>query len=419
MRNGPRNPVLVGTISAIVMLVVFTFIFVSGAPGAPTLNLPWSSQMTVKAELTSADNLQQKASVEIAGIKVGEVKDVQSSGDKALVTMVVEGRYADIHKDAHVLLRPHGLFGPKYIDLQPGSAQSPKLTGDDVIPSTSSAQPVDLDQVLQELQAPEQQQLRTALVEFGKAAASRGDDVNGLIKAGNSLSQALQPALLAVNSVNPSLNQAIIKDEAFNASFSQAPLDQLVANNNAVLQQFAANSDHLQSLLTHADSSLSQLDVALTGQGGSIRSFLDSVNGAVDRLNRFNDLIGLFGANLTGKEAGSTDVTKGLIAAIENPKSAFAGYNPCTPGVDSDCPSRGPMAGQKHYLEVTAFQEANPASNQPGASLFPCTIFGAPTNIPGCNGSVGAKGGASSGAPGRATLVSGADLSGFADFLGP
>jgi virulence factor Mce-like protein len=312
---------------------------------------------------------------------VGEVHDVTSQGNIAVATLILDKSYSDIHSDAQVLLRPHGLFGPKYIEITPGTSTAPVVGDGGTISAANSVQPVDLDQLLQALQAPEAQNLRTAIVELGKAAAGKGDDVNHLLSASKTLTQTLQTPLQTLDNVSTNLSDFLVKDEAFNASFAQTPLDQLVASSNTTLAAFAANATQLGSLLDHADSTLTQLDSALGGEQTHIRQTLETLPATIDKLNTFNSVIGLFAANLTGKEAGFTyhgpkDVTQGIIDAIENIKSAFSSYD-CSV-TTSPCPE----ADKEYYLRVQVFNLGGSAQTTQQLQQIVC-MLPVPPGLPG------------------------------------
>lgn len=365
MQRRRVDPFKSGLVTAIVMVVAMVVVFVGGMPAGPQIPLPWNHTSTLHVILANSDALESHASVEIAGVKVGEVHDVSGTSDgHSLVTMTIDSRYFDVHQDAQIALRPHGLFGPKYIDLIPGSSAAPQVADGATIAINRTVQPVDLDQILKALQAPEAQNLRTAIVQFGIAASGRGNDANHLIASADHLALALDTPLQALDQVGPDLSNMLVQDESFNASFAQTPLDQLVANSNTTLEALAQNEQHLESLLQHADSVLTTLDQSLNGQGGSIRAILQEAPTTIDELDQFNKLLGLFGANLTGKDSSmpnDTDVTNGIIAAIENPKSAFASSDPCTPG-QNHCPADG----REHYLRVQVFNLAG-SDNVTGA----------------------------------------------------
>jgi virulence factor Mce-like protein len=357
------NPFASGLVAAVVLFVVMTLVVITGIPAGPQIPLPWSQKMTFKVQLADADALAPHASVEVAGVKVGEVQSVAAQGGLAVATLQVQHEFSDIRKDATVYLRAHGLFGPKYIAIIPGTAASPALHDGDTILASQTVQPVDLNAILQDLQTPEQQSLRTFFVQFGEAAAGRGQDVNHLLQAANSLTQVLDAPVKAVGSVAPQLSDMLINNEAFNAYFAQTPLDQLVANSEQTWQAFAANAGHIESLLVHANSALNSLDTALNGQSGNLATVIHQLgqpNGTIDKLNKFTYLISLFGANFTGKEVAlGTDpadlnVVNDIIGAVTNVASALYFSDTCTPGPaganDNHCSVSAD--GRQHYLQV-------------------------------------------------------------------
>jgi phospholipid/cholesterol/gamma-HCH transport system substrate-binding protein len=368
MRTKPRvNPVMVGLVAAVVMVAVLVEVVVSTIPGGPPM--PWSHPYQIKVQLADADNLEKHSGVEIAGVKVGEVHAVEGQGDHAVVTVSLDPQYTDIHSDARALLRPHGFFGPKYLEIVPGTASAPLLHAGDVIAEKSTVLPVDLDQILHALGADQRQNLQTAVVQLGQAAAGRGDDVNHLLAAANTLTATLLDPVTALNSVAPNLSDMLVQNDAFNADFAQTPLDQLVANTNRTLAAFASNSTQLESLLTHADSTLTTLDTALSGQGGNLRAILEQAPGVIDRLNQFNGLLGAFGANLRGLQPGQpVDVTPGIIGAIENVRSAFAQSDPCTKNPGQPC---SPGDNRQHYARIQVF---GLLPNLP----IPCSVLAVP-----------------------------------------
>lgn len=416
MRTQPRvNPVVTGAITAVVCLLMIVATIVTGLPGGPPIP-GFPHGVRIKVALSDADALQAHAAVQIAGVKIGEIQKVElASNNVAIVTMDINQDHSDIHQDAVASLRPHGLFGPKFIDLNPGTQSAPLLHEGDTIPGSQTIQPVDLDQVLQELQADERVQLQTLIVELGKAAAGRGDDVNHLFSAARSVTSVLDSPVLALDSVASNFNDYTVQNQAFNAEFAKTPLDQLIANSNRTLKAFADNSDHLKSVLVHANSTLNQLDQVLTGHVQDLRTTLEQLPAILDKLDRFNGLLSVFGANLTGKEPGVSDATQGIIAAIENIRSAFSSSNPCTPGV-GNCPSDG----RSHYVRVQVFNLSpvgNPISaictgtqGIPGAGALPL-----PPGIITCPASAPAHSGPASIAVGSAT----ADAAVFANLLTP
>ena len=377
------DPVWIGGVTAVVLIVVLIAVLVSGIPGGPQIPGPWNQNMTLHVQLADSRALDPHASVEMAGVKIGEVQSVAGQGSVAVATLQLYQQYSDIHRDATVYLRPHGLFGPKYIDIVPGSKASPVLRDGDTIAVGQTVEPVDLDAILQALQAPEQQNLRTALVELGQASAGKGDEVNHLLASAHSLTQVLDQPLRNLDQVAPQLSDALLNGDAFNNSLAQTPLDQIVANSETTFNAFAANAGRLNSLLVHANSTLNSLQSALAGNGNNLGNALAmlgkqqtvpstfSATGQaapsslsdVQQLQDFAYLLGLFGDNLTGRDPTyrAADVRNGINGAITNVASALSGFdNSCAlavPGAapPNHCPTATQLANQDHYLQVEVF----------------------------------------------------------------
>jgi virulence factor Mce-like protein len=426
-----RNPFASGLAATIVLAVLMVGVVISGIPAGPQIPVPWDQKKTLHVQLVDADALAPHASVEIGGVKIGEVQSVSAQGSYALATLVIEKRYGDLHRDATIYLRAHGLFGPKYIAIVPGTSSAPVVADGETFGVERTVQPVDLNAILQDLQAPEQQKLRTFIVEFGKAAAGKGDDVNHLFAAANSLTQVLDTPVQALDQVAPQLSDFIAKNEAFNAYFAQAPLDQLVANSETTVKVFADNAGHLQSLLAHANTALAELNIALgPTSGGSdgahnltavIRA-LGQQGGTTDRLNTFTYLLALYGASLTGRDKSDPNdlnVTAGIIGAIENVKSAFASGDPCTPAPGSHCdvaPNAVDANGNlifdhlQHYLRVQVFNfpptPGSPVAGTPLAQICTLPVIGQlPIVCPAAYQSTGGQ------------AFNASDLNNFADLL--
>ena len=77
----------------------------------------------VKAELPTAQAVVpgQGQTVNIAGVKVGEVGNVELVDGRAVVTMKIQDQYEPIYKDATILLRPKTGLKDMILALDPGT----------------------------------------------------------------------------------------------------------------------------------------------------------------------------------------------------------------------------------------------------------------------------------------------------------
>ena len=104
----------------------------------------------------------------IAGVDVGKVSSVTREGNAGLVTMEIESSGLPIHSDATVKIRPRTfLEGNWFVELQPGSPSAKTLSSGATLPITQTADPVQLDQVLDALNTDTRANLQNFLIGFG------------------------------------------------------------------------------------------------------------------------------------------------------------------------------------------------------------------------------------------------------------
>ena len=132
--------------------------------------------------LDSADGLYPGSDVLIAGARAGSVRDISVEGAQTLVTIAVDDAYAPVHADATVTVRPKSLLGEKYMALDPG--RSDKLQSGTRLPHEQVARAVDLQDVVNSLDQPTREKLRTLVIALGGGLAGRGLDTNQTITYG-------------------------------------------------------------------------------------------------------------------------------------------------------------------------------------------------------------------------------------------
>ena len=132
--------------------------------------LPWSKQYEIYAQVRSANELHSRTPVRIAGVEVGRVTGFKRGpGGTAIIKMAIKDKGRPIHQDATLKVRPRiFLEGNFFVDLKPGSPSSPEMKGGGTIPLANTATPVQLDQILSELDSP----TRANLLHFVHALAT-------------------------------------------------------------------------------------------------------------------------------------------------------------------------------------------------------------------------------------------------------
>jgi phospholipid/cholesterol/gamma-HCH transport system substrate-binding protein len=106
----------------------------------------------LKARFQSVEGLHSDAQVQIAGIKVGKVKQIRLEPDTgmALVILDIKDAYLNsIPEDSRILLRTKGLLGDKYVAIEPGKPNARKLQPGDEF--TLVYEPTDTDKIIETL----------------------------------------------------------------------------------------------------------------------------------------------------------------------------------------------------------------------------------------------------------------------------
>src|SRR5438132_8219596 len=176
------NPVRFAIIGFIIVVVAVYFGF--------TKALPFKHGYKLNAVFTSAQNVHSKSPVRIAGVNVGKVTHIRREGNVGVVEMEIESGGLPIHSDATAKIRPRiFLEGNWFVDLQPGSPSAPTLSSGATLPITQTADPVQLDQVLDALNTDTRANLQNFLIGYGDGLtrkpnaaedAEQDPDVHGL-----------------------------------------------------------------------------------------------------------------------------------------------------------------------------------------------------------------------------------------------
>lgn len=130
-----------------------------------------ADRFELNVELSSAQAITpgQGQTVNIAGIKVGDISAVNLESGRAVVTMQIQQTYAPlIHTNASVLVRPRTGLADQTIELDPGTQSKPKITDGSTVPLASALPNVQPDEFLASLDGDTQGYLKLLLVAGGQ-----------------------------------------------------------------------------------------------------------------------------------------------------------------------------------------------------------------------------------------------------------
>jgi len=79
------------------------------------------NQVEIQAEFDSVTGLKTGATVEIAGVQVGQVKRMVLNGDRATVVFAIKPG-VKLFGDAIASIKTRGLIGDKFVSISPGGS---------------------------------------------------------------------------------------------------------------------------------------------------------------------------------------------------------------------------------------------------------------------------------------------------------
>jgi ABC-type transporter Mla subunit MlaD len=119
--------------------------------------VPFNSQgYRFQAAFPYAQELAVPADVRIAGVNVGKVVSttLDKSGNSTLTTIQMNRQYAPIRRDTKAILRVKTILGETYVELTPGSPNSPSLPDGGRLANPQVVPAVQIDDIFNALDAP-------------------------------------------------------------------------------------------------------------------------------------------------------------------------------------------------------------------------------------------------------------------------
>jgi ABC-type transporter Mla subunit MlaD len=209
-----------------------------------------------------ADNLAPTYDVRIAGRYVGQVLDPHVSDGQGIVELQLSPSIAPLRSDTTLQVRPVSLLGVRFFELYPGT-KGHFLKSGSTIPATQTSSTVQLDTVLDTLDAPRRAEAQTVIHELGAGLLGRGPSINGFLADAPTMLRRLQQALSAVNA-RPGAVQGFITGTQQAAAAADPVREQIRTGFAPEATAIGAFSEHARSLQATLDVAPAALRTAQT-----------------------------------------------------------------------------------------------------------------------------------------------------------
>lgn len=222
----------------------------------------------MEVEMSSAQAVipGQGQTVNLSGIKIGDVTGVEVEDGKAVVSVSLDSDKAElIHEDATVLLRPRTGLQDMTLEVDPGTEEAPVVTEGSRIASDSTAPNVQPDEILASLDRDTQDYLQLLINGGGEGLGGRGEELSAGLRR-------IEPFARDIARINKLLVQrreniarAItnfkVVSEELGARDTQ--LAEFVDSSNAVMDSFANQEANLRATLQELPGALRETRLAL------------------------------------------------------------------------------------------------------------------------------------------------------------
>ncbi|HEX6116433.1 MAG TPA: MlaD family protein [Solirubrobacterales bacterium] len=222
----------------------------------------------LKAEFTTAQAVTpgQGQSVQIAGIRVGGISDVELDQGVAVVTMDVDPEYASVIREgASFLLRPRTGLQDMTIEIDTGAEDGDPIEEGSVVPSSQTAPNVNPDEILSSLDADTRAFLRLLLADGAKALGGRGEELSAVLRRFEPTVRDIAKFQGALASRRANLSKVIHDFGSLAEELGKRDdqLQRFVNSSNEVLASFASQEEAIRESLREFPSTLEETRTTL------------------------------------------------------------------------------------------------------------------------------------------------------------
>jgi phospholipid/cholesterol/gamma-HCH transport system substrate-binding protein len=293
----------------------------------------------LKAEFETAQAVVpgQGQTIRVAGVRVGDVQSVELSDGRGIVTFAIDREFLPIYSDATILMRPTTGLKDMFFQLDPGTKAAEEVADGATLPVQNTAPDVNLDTILEGLDADTQAYLRLLLVGAGKGLEGRGRDLGEVLGSLGPLNRDLARLNSKVAQRKAELARLVHNLNLLTQAVGEHDEDlaQLVDSSNAALGAIASQDTHVQRAVGLLGPTLSQARRTL----GDVATFAGVLGPAFGDLRPFARNLDEMNASVASLAEATTPVIKKQIRPfvrkarnpIKNLKKAAKRFAQATP----------------------------------------------------------------------------------------
>ncbi|WP_372788586.1 MlaD family protein [Paraconexibacter sp.] len=184
----------------------------------------------------------QGQTVQVSGVRIGDIADVELRDGRAIVWMDIDPDVAEVIRvDATALLRPRTGLKDMYLDLSPGSDTAPRVPRNWVMPVGQAQPDVNLDEITQMLDTDTREYLQQLVGAGAQGLESRGDELREVLRRFEPTHRDLARVSGAVARRRASLTRLVRSLRTLTGELSgrEGQLSEMVSSSARALDAFA------------------------------------------------------------------------------------------------------------------------------------------------------------------------------------
>jgi phospholipid/cholesterol/gamma-HCH transport system substrate-binding protein len=285
----------------------------------------------VTANLTQGGGLYQNADITYRGVSVGRVGALSLTAGGIQVRLDISNSAPPIPADSQAVVADLSAVGEQYLDLRPRTAAGPYLTGGSVIRQADTQIPPPVTDLLTSVDALATSlpasSLRTVVTELGEAFNGQGPNLQLLLDASSSFTQAASTNFTSTASLIAD-GQTVLATQQQETS----EIESFGTNIELLAQQLDSSDADLRRLITAAPEAAEQVTGLLQDNdpdlGLTLANLLTASELASTRQPQLNELLSVLPAAVA---VGNTVIT-GSGPASFGLSLTFFDPLPCTDG---------------------------------------------------------------------------------------
>ena len=216
-------------------------------------------ELKAEFESTLAVEPGQGQSIRVAGVKVGDVTDVELVDGRAVATFAIDREFLPIHRDATILMRPQTPLKDMFFELDPGTEEAGDFEEGATVPVSNTLPDINLDQILSVLDTDSRAYLRLLVVGLGEGLEKRDADLGRALGSLGPINRDLRKVSGAVAARDEQLARLVHNLNSLTGAVGRRDEDvvELVETSNAALGAIATEAPDLRRATAELPETLS------------------------------------------------------------------------------------------------------------------------------------------------------------------